>query len=497
MESKPAFRSAPLLDRALRIASQRAQTYDSLAESLGVTPEDAALYWFSINSLRRGLGHDLPPLSASARCWYDPTWHLEALLEEFQINEGLASHYGRIFYDPEGGHLELNMAANEVVYAIGLEHPDIDVARLRRVCVHACEPECGIELLAANAGKVLLSIEEYRDEAVTPAFIEMLYARLVAGIEAVPEDVSARVEGLELLCSFINGDTGPLKGQCGDHRLIVALTALFFVSASGMFPVGNAPFAYLLYLLLLHRSGYHFSAHVPVMRLLYGTGSALCAQERGRYAAEADAPALPFEPGDLAVEYDGTYDWTLVFERAVELILEEQRWVMTKLEGMSRRRDRLRAIIDADGSMNARQKEVLLEAVLHSNAEFTYGIHMKRYAISYPSARSDFGRLMDLGFLQQSDDGVRHFFFANDDLHERCRAYLREHCAEAYLRYYDNEGRLRPEFRATDEASALYNRDIGFYEKALLDKMYTEHYDFRRASIADSDGLIRRSPTRD
>ena len=67
MESKSAFRSAPLLDRALRIASQRAQTYDSLAESLGVTPEDAALYWFSINSLRRGLGHDLPPLSASAR----------------------------------------------------------------------------------------------------------------------------------------------------------------------------------------------------------------------------------------------------------------------------------------------------------------------------------------------------------------------------------------------------------------------------------------------
>ena len=497
MESKPAFRSAPLLDRALCIASQRAQTYDSLAESLGVTPEDAALYWFSINSLRRGLGHDLPPLSASARCWYDPTWHLEALLETFQINEGLASHYGRIFYDPEGGHLELNMAANEVVYAVGLEHPDIDVARLRRVCVHACEPECGIELLAANAGKVLLSIEEYRDEAITPAFVEMLYARLVAGIEAVPEDVSARVEGLELLCSFINGDTGPLKGQCGDHRLIVALTALFFVSASGMFPVGNAPFAYLLYLLLLHRSGYHFSAHVPVMRLLYGTDSALCAQERGRYAAEADAPTLPFEPGDLAVEYDGTYDWTFVFERAVELILEEQRWVMTKLEGMSRRRDRLRAIIDADGSMNARQKEVLLEAVLHSNAEFTYDIHMKRCAISYPSARSDFGRLMDLGFLQQSDDGVRHFFFANDDLHERCRAYLREHCAEAYLHYYDDEGRLRPEFRATDEASALYNRDIGFYEKALLDKMYTEHYDFRRASIADSDGLIRRSPTRD
>lgn len=497
MESRPTFRSAPLLDRALRIASQRAQTCESLAQELGITPEDAALYWFSINSLRRGLGHDLPPLLASARCWYDPTWHLEALLEEFQINEGLASHYGRIFYDPEGGHLELNLAANEVVYAIGLEHSDIDFARLRRVCVHAREPECGLELLAANAGKVLLSIEEYRNEPIAPPFIEMLYAKLMDGIDAEQENAASRTEGLELLCSFIGGDVGPFEGQCGDHWLIVALSTLLFVCGAHLFPVGNASFAYLLYLLLLHRAGYHFSAHVPVMRLLYGTGSSLCAEERGRYASGDAVSGLGSDPGELAVEYDGTYDWTFVFERAVELILDEQRWVMTKLEGMSRRRDRLRAIIDADGSMNARQKEVLLEAVLHSNAEFTYDIHMKRYAISYPSARSDFGRLMDLGFLQQSDDGVRHFFFATDDLHERCTAYLREHCAEEYLRYYDDQGRLRSEFRATDEAPALYNRDIGFYEKALLDKMYTEHYDFRRASIADSDGLIRRSPTRD
>ena len=116
---------------------------------------------------------------------------------------------------------------------------------------------------------------------------------------------------------------------------------------------------------------------------------------------------------------------------------------------------------------------------------------MKRYAISSPSARSDLGRLMDLGFLQQSDDGVRHFFFANDDLHERCRSYLREHCAEAYLRYYDNEGRLRPEFRATDEASALYNRNIGFYEKALLDKMsvsYTHLDVYKRQPIESGYG---------
>lgn len=499
MESRSAFRSAPLLDRALALASQRAQTCESLAEGLGIAPEDAALYWFSVNSLRRSLGHDLPPLAGPvARCWYDPTWRLCALLEEFQINEGLANHYGRIFYDPEGGHLELNLAANEVVYAIALEHADADLHRLRRVCVHACEPENGLELLAANAGKVLLAIEEYRDEPFTPACIEGLYERLVAGIELRDGDGAAeRTEALALLCSFITGDDGPMAGQAGDHQLVVALATLLFVRGARLFPAGNAPFAFLLYLLILHRAGYHFSAHVPVMRLLYGAESEPAARDRGRYGADSAAADLPTDPSEWAVEYDGTYDWTLVFERAAEQIVAEQRWVMTKLEGMSRRRERMRAIIDADASMNPRQKEVLLEAMLHSNAEFTYDIHMKRYAVSYPSARSDFARLIDLGFLQQSDDGVRHFFFAADNLHEACSAYLRERCADTYLHYYDEEGRLRPEFRATDEAPELYNRDIGFYEKALLDKMYTEHYDFRRASIADTDGLIRRSPARD
>lgn len=547
MESKPAYRSAPLFDRALRIASERAQTCETLAGALGITPEDAALYWFSVNSLRRSLGHDLPPLAgASARCWYDPTWRLEAILEEFQVNEALASHYGRIFYDPEGGHVELNVAANEVVYAIALERPEADLDRLRRVCVHACEPENGLELLAANAGKMLLAIEEYRDKPFTPACIEGFYRRLVAGIELrevgesgpraeggaseadgpsgvraaaaggseavssggseleapevpeVPESPRAPkdAEGLRLLCSFIDGREGPLAGQGGDHQLIVALTTLLFVRGAHLFPAANATFAFLLYFFVLHRAGYHFSAHVPIMRLLYGAEGGSAAADRGRYAARDDG-SLPADPAAWAVECDGTYDWTLVFERVGSLLVEEQRWVMTKLEGMSRRRNRLRAIIDADGSMNARQKEVLLEAMLHSNAEFTYDIHMKRYAISYPSARSDFGRLIDLGFLQQGDDGVRHFFFAADNLHEACTAYLREHCADAYLRYYDESGALRPEFRATDEAPALYNRDIGFYEKALLDKMYTEHYDFRRASIADADGLVRRSPTRD
>lgn len=192
------------------------------------------------------------------------------------------------------------------------------------------------------------------------------------------------------------------------------------------------------------------------------------------------------------VACDGYFDWTRFFEQAVRLIIDEQRWTMTKLDGMARRRERFRAIIDADESMNFRQKEVLLEAVLHSNAEFTYGIHVHRYDVSYPCARSDFARLLDQGFLRQHDDGIRHFFVASDNFGEVFLNYLKEHCADAFSRFYREDGSLRDAFKSADDIAAEYNKDVGFYEKSLLDKTYIEHYDFRRTPIADHDGPQRR-----
>lgn len=70
--------------------------------------------------------------------------------------------------------------------------------------------------------------------------------------------------------------------------------------------------------------------------------------------------------------------------------------------------------------------------MLHSNAEFTYGIHAQRYDVSYPCARSDFARLLDQGFLRQHDDGIRHFFVASDEFEDVFATYVRERCAKPF-----------------------------------------------------------------
>lgn len=525
MKSKLMPNDYSLLERALALASRNAQTLESFSSALGASVEDASLYWFAVNNLRKSQGRFLPvPLDVlfagtedertvrnHSGGWYLPTWHLNSLLEEFQINEGLAAHYEWILTEPEGGHYELNLAAGEVVLAVQLEGEVVDVAQMKRICVRACEPTNGIELLVWNAGRILVEIEAYRSEPITPQFIEDLYAKLTEGIvikesregEATEADaIELRTKALESFCmhlwsegsgvaescdrdccneSDVRSDGFERGCSCEGHALINALVALHYFKTFHLFPAGNNVFAYLMYFLILHRKGYHFSAHVPVMKLLYlhdkGADQKYC---------------LPCEPEELAVECDGCYDWTRFFERAVGLLVNEQRWTMTKLDGMSRRRERFRNIIDADESMNFRQKEVLLEAILHSNAEFTYAIHERRYDVSYPCARSDFARLLDMGLLSQHGDGTRHFFFASDNFNPIFFDYLKEHCSEAFFCYYDEDGSLRDEYRSAEETAIEYNKNVGFYEKSLLDKTYVEHYDFRRTSIADYDGPRRR-----
>ncbi|MEG0322459.1 MAG: hypothetical protein RR547_05020 [Raoultibacter sp.] len=519
MGNKVEVNDHSLLGNVLALVAQKAHTLESLSEALDVSSQDLSIYWVMINVLRRSQGHFLPvPTDATvpggssdsqllSNCWYAPTWYMYELLETFQINEGLAVHYEDILSEPEGGHYELSLAAGEVVAAAMLENPDLDSVQLKRVCVHACEPINGTELLVSNAGKILIGIEEYREEPLTATFIEDLYAKLTEGIsihevcEIGGSSASMvgdlRTKALESFCMQLcppkesvhaDGLDGSAREswEGGNHTLVNALIALHYFITFRLFPAGNSVFAYVMYFLILHRSGYHFSAHIPVVELLY-------AQEE---CGEREY-GLTCEPDELAVACDGFNDWTRFFEQALECIVYEQRWIMTKLDGMSRRRERLRVIIDADESMNFRQKEVLLEAVLHSNAEFTYAIHEQRYDVSYPCARSDYARLLDSGFLRQHDDGIRHFFVASDNFTSVFPEYLKAHCPDAFYHYYHEDGSLRDEFKSTEDVAFEYNKDIGFYEKSLLDKTYVEHYDFRRTPIADLDGPHRRGRLKD
>lgn len=468
------------LKATLSCLAERSYSLAEVAARLGVAPDDLRPTWHVVTGLRRCQGRFLLPGARSAgvagRCWYSMTWRLHALLERFQTNEGLAVHYADILAEPEGGHFVLNLAATEIVQLVAFECTPFDKERLNGVCVGAYEPAGDVERLVANAGHILLHIETYREEPLTLGFIENLYADLVEGIDvgALPESEASPGEGgAQVLAHLCRGLVSSEDALEAIHpTLIGALTAFWLMVAVRPFPLANEVFGYVLYFLLLHRAGFHFSAHVPVVHTL---------EELGVFGPQALWPS----------EHDGSYDCTAFFEQAVQKLADEQRYIINKLDGMGRRRERFRAIVDADETMNARQKDVFLEALLHSNAEFSYAVHERRYNVSYLCARSDLARFLDMGLFRCCDDGVRHFFIADEGFGDKAWDYLRQRCPQEYARFYGENGVLREDQRGGSDAVASFNRGVGFYEPALMEDIWVEHYAHRRQSIAEEDGLRR------
>ncbi len=187
------------------------------------------------------------------------------------------------------------------------------------------------------------------------------------------------------------------------------------------FPVANEVFGYVLYFLLVHRAGYHFSSHVPLAKALgvndgppQSSGMfcaalpfidecdgfydwtaflehALCRLiDEQRYIMDKlDGMARRrerFRSIPFIDECDGFYDWTAFLEHALCRLIDEQRYIMDKLDGMARRRERFRSIIFSDVTMNSRQQDVFLEAMLPSWTSWTAwrGVASGSGASSFP-----------------------------------------------------------------------------------------------------------------
>ena len=51
---------------------------------------------------------------------------------------------------------------------------------------------------------------------------------------------------------------------------------------------------------------------------------------------------------------------------------------------------------------------------------------------------------------------------ASDNFGEVFLNYLKEHCADAFSRFYREDGSLRDAFKSADDIAAEYNKDVAF-----------------------------------
>ena len=202
-------------------------------------------------------------------------------------------------------------------------------------------------------------------------------------------------ERIERLCAFAAGDLD--EGYL--HPVVRAILLHFMIGYDHPFVDGNGRTARALFYWSLLRSDYWLASYLSISSLLRAAPSRY---SRAYEYVHADAN-------------DATYfliHQLSVIERAADQLQEY-------IARQTRRAAAVAQALKQIRGLNKRQEVVLERALRQQDAEFTVAGHQIEYRVSYGSARSDLGDLVERGLLVRSRVGKKFVFRPAPDLPDR------------------------------------------------------------------------------
>lgn len=353
------------------------------------------------------------------------------------------------FSMPEVRHLTFGNLLQETIGCARESGWDHGKERIYALLSASADPVNGRELVLTRFSSLMLRAPA---EPLSPEAAERLYGRLLEGIDLIAAE-TAQDEGrsaLERRRAILQVACAQPVRDYPEHPLIRAVIAFKIVTMLRPFQAANLFMARLLFSWILFEAGMSAVSVLPFVDFL----------NRWERSQEFDQQAYRlFAPyADTAADADNSYDWTAYSETVLEFFAHELNRLSNKLHGFRLRRARLAEIFAEDKSTNVRQKEVLVEALVHEDAEFSYTQFMERFDVTYATAYVDLGSLEERGYLQVKKKGKQAYFIAPPDVRARIHEHLREVSPVTYDVYYDTNGELREMFTsARAEASRLEN----------------------------------------
>ena len=361
------------------------------------------------------------------------------------VGNGWASREAEM---PEGRHLAISRIMGEVVACVRLTGWDSDRKRVLDLFLGRIEPRDDRERVIRKFTRMMVSQDpvDLNVDAVLSSY-EELYSDTEQSESPFVEERNDRClrAVLEEVMSVV------LQSDDDAHPpFIKALIAFQAILSLRPFHVGNIYMARLLFAWSMRFSGYPIAGHAPIVEFLK------------RWKADAissDDPFMPRMAFEDSVRMRGRlHDWTPWFEEVLGFMRSDLERTEEMLFRMLLRRMRLQDLLSNVGWMNGRQRMILLEAILHVDAEFTYGSVKKDFDVAYASAYADLTELRDAGFLKVMPAGTTSVFVAEHDMRERVHDMLRQHAPEAYAKVYTVEGGLTEEYLEVRERVLLRMR---------------------------------------
>ena len=430
--------SGTSLDELLRSCFEQATSREEFTRMEMPRGMSEAAAWRMVCLIRYAAGIELPlhdpALTSPERRedWYSSTRTIQRKLIDCTSAGVNNPHVLNILQLPEGRHVKVGLLITDCFAALedaGCILPD---GAFPRIALNPEVPEADQERLAFNYFRLMLDSLSSDFHLDTAQGVVRIYERCVEGVtlpdvaRAIPQSDASSPATLALIGHILR-ETGQLD------TIVGAIARLHAFLQVRPLPFANAFVGRLLYASLLRERGFAILSYLPIMDFLLRW-------HRDDFSSPGYRPVTKMSDAMHIVE--GTREWTRFYEETLTWLLDEIQWLSCKLTRMEMRRSRLEQLIAGDVTYTERQHDVLIEALVHDDAEFTFSELMERYGIVYSTAHADLTDLHADGFLQAKRQGKRSFFIAAPDIHTRVHAFLRSINPELYRKFFDERGHL-------------------------------------------------------
>ncbi len=314
----------------------------------------------------------------------------------------------------------LNSFSEEAIASSMLEGAATTRRDAKRMIQKDRKPRSTGEQMVFNNYQAMLFIREHRHTDLSPEFIFEIHRLLTNHTMPTGQIGRYRKDADKVVVADQYGEvmhTPPLASELPNriarfctfanqieeqddfiHPVVKACLLHFQFGFDHPFCDGNGRTARALFYWYTLKRNYWLFEFMPISRLIY--------RSPGKYKKAF----LYAETDDFDVTYFLHYHLDIISRTRTDMI--------KYLERQQQKAKNAQSLFQSNTSHNARQREIMQQALQHPHTVFTVKICQNRFAIAYATARADLLALADQGYLIKSIEGKRFEFVRGPRLNE-------------------------------------------------------------------------------
>lgn len=344
--------------------------------------------------------------------WFVPTSRIRKSIST--IDQHCTAHsrlYERMI-SRSGARFLVQSNVDETVATAQLDGVDISYETAKDLLLMQRQPRTTEERLVVNHYRLSEELQDLVDLPWSPETLYDLYGRLTRGVPAPRQTGTFRADRA--------AESGVLRGLCSyaanarmnvcAHPAMVASVVRAVTSYWDLFPAWNGMMSRVLFRFAALKLGYPVVGYLPISR----------SELVMRRARPDGLPMLHAQPSVL--ERWNETNSTHWLDVQLALMVHALRQLSARMERAAHIDEAVQRELQADESLNHRQRSIIGRALRIPDATFRIGYHRTAHGIGYATAYRDLAELVEKGYLTEEMQGRMKVFRAGPALEQRIGA---------------------------------------------------------------------------